>query len=195
MAASNNPANPHHRRRDAIQVDLDSFEVDKEQINNRYFDLAPGMKVQGDTNSKVKDPLRIKSAETIKPGCASLKLTSSEFQTWAAKARGWVQQSNFTATDINVQHMYMTSVLDRETQQKVEAMAEYATADAYKVLKLVEKVHDTANPLFVKRSNFFAAYRGPNEASSAYITRAKVLAGLAKLSEMGELELGKFKVL
>ena len=74
-------------------------------------------------------------------------------------------------------------------------MAEYATAYAYKVLKVVEKVHDTANPLFVKRSNFFAAYRGPNEASSAYITRAKVLAGLAKLSEMGELELGKFKVL
>ena len=106
-----------------------------------------------------------------------------------------MQQSNFLAADINVQHLYMTSVMDKETQQKVEAKPEYAMADAYEVLQLLEKVHDTANPLFVKRSNFFAAYRGPNEAGSAYIARVKVLGDLAKLADMGEPELVEFKVL
>ena len=74
-------------------------------------------------------------------------------------------------------------------------MPEYAMADAFKVLQLVEKVHDTANPLSVKRSNFFAAHRGANETCSAYIARVKVLGALAKLADMNEAELVKFKVL
>ena len=141
------------------------------------------------------NPGKVKPADTIKPACAKLKLTPSEFQVWAAKARGWVQQSNFLANDINVQHLYMTSMLDKETQQKVEAMPEYAMANASEVLQLVERGHDTANPLFVKRSNFFGAYRGPNKANYAYIARVKILGDLAKLSEMDEPELVKFKVL
>ena len=106
-----------------------------------------------------------------------------------------MQQSNFTAADINVQHLYMTSVLDKETQQKVEAIRECVMANANEVLQLMDKVHDTAKLLFVKRSNFFAAYRAPSEASSSYIARVKVLGGLTKLSDMGEPELVKFKVL
>ena len=100
-------------------------------------------------NSKVNTG-KVKPADTIKPSCATLRLTPSKFQVWAAKARGWVQQSNLLAAEVNVQHLYMTSLLDKDTQQKVKAMPEYAMADAFKVLQLVEKVHDTANPLFVK---------------------------------------------
>ena len=39
-------------------------------------------------DSKVKGPGRIKPADTIKPSCGTLKLTPSEFQTWAAKGKG-----------------------------------------------------------------------------------------------------------
>ena len=60
-------------------------------------------------------------------------------------------------------------------------------ADAFKVLQLVEKVHDTAN--------CFAAHRGTNESGSVYIARVKVLGDLAELSDMDESELVKFKVL
>ena len=89
----------------------------------------------------------------------------------------------------------MNSILDKDTQQKVESMPEYSTADAFEVLQLVELVHDIANPLFVKRSNFFAAHRGAGETGSSYIARVKVLGDLAKLSSMDEPELVKFKVL
>ena len=42
--------------------------------------------------SEVKaDVRKVKPADTIKPDRASLKLSSSEFQVWAAKATGWVQ--------------------------------------------------------------------------------------------------------
>ena len=68
-------------------------------------------------------------------------------------------------------------------------------ANAFKVLQLVEKVHDTANPIFVNCSNFFAAHRGASEIGSVYIARVKVLGDLAKLSDMDEAELVKFKVL
>ena len=56
----------------------------------------------------------------------------------------------------------------------------------------MEKVHDTANPLFVKRSNFYAAHRGSGETGSVYIG-VKVLADLAKLSNMDQMEHVKFK--
>ena len=124
-----------------------------------------------------------------------MKFTPSEFQVWAAKARGWVLKSNFLAAEINVHHLYMNAILDKETQQKAEALPEYATSDVFEVLQLVEGVHDTANPLFVKRSNFYAAHREVGETGSSYIARVKVLGDLAKLSSMDEHEHVKFKVL
>ena len=50
-------------------------------------------------------------------------------------------------------------------------------------------------PLFVKRSNFYAAHREVGETGSSYIARVKVLGDLAKLSSMDENEHVKFKVL
>ena len=124
-----------------------------------------------------------------------MKLSPSEFQVWAAKARGWVQHSNFLAVEVNVQQLYMNAVLDKEVQQKVESFPEYAMAGAFEVLQLVEGVHNTANPLVVKRSNFYAAHRDVGETGSSYIARVKVLGDLAKLSSMDENEHVKFKVL
>ena len=76
----------------AIQDNLDTFEQDKEQVDDRYFELATGMRAHKDTiqvpDSKVKGPGRIKPADTIKPSCGTLKLTPSEFHTWAAKGKG-----------------------------------------------------------------------------------------------------------
>ena len=141
------------------------------------------------------DVRKVKPADTIKPGCAVLKLTPSEFQVWAAKARGWIQESYFIIAEVNVQHLYLNAILDKEVQQKVEALPEYAEADAFEVIRLVERVHDAASPLFVKRSNFYVAHRGGGETGSVYIARVKVLADLAKLSEMDQLERVKFKVL
>ena len=113
-----------------------------------------------------------------------MKFTPSEFQVWAAKARGWVLKSNFLAAEINVHHLYMNAILDKETQQKAEALPEYATSDVFEVLQLVEGVHDTANTLFVKRSNIYAAHREVGETEASYIARVKVLGDLAKLSSM-----------
>ena len=68
-----------------------------------------------------------------------------------------------------MQHLYLNAILDKEVQQKVEALPEYAAANSLEVIKLVEQVHDAANPLFVKGSNFYAAHRGNGEAGSVYI--------------------------
>ena len=54
----------------------------------------------------------------------------------------------------------------------------------------MERIHDAAYPLFVKRSNLYVG-----ETGSVYIAIVKVLADLAKLSEMDQLEPVKFKVL
>ena len=72
---------------------------------------------------------------------------------------------------------------------------EYATANSLDVIKLVEKVHTAANSLFVRRSNFYATYRGSGETGSVYIARVKVLADLAKHSDMDLMQHVKFKVL
>ena len=71
--------------------------------------------------------------------------------------------------DVKVQHLYLNAVLDKEIQLKIEALPEYGVADALEVLKLVEKVHDSANPLFVKRSNCYAAHRAGGEVGSTYM--------------------------
>ena len=97
--------------------------------------------------------------------------------------------------DVKVQHLYLNAVLDKEIQLKIEALPEYGVADALEVLKLVEKVHDSANPLFVKRSNFYAAHRAAGEVGSAYIARVRVLADLAKIKDMDHNEHVKFRVL
>ena len=100
------------------------------------------------------DTKKVKSAESIKPGLASLKLSPSEFQVWKGKASSWEQESNFTIADVKVHHLYLNAILDEEIQLKIEALPEYFESDALEVLKLVEKVHDAANPLFVKCSSF-----------------------------------------
>ena len=141
------------------------------------------------------DSKKLKSAEAIKPPVASLKLSPSDFQVWMGKAAGWVEQSNFMIADVKVQHLYLNAVLDKEIQLKIEALPEYTLSDALQVLKLVERVHDSANPLFVKRTNFYAANRTGGEAGSAYISRVRVLADLAKLKDMDHNEHVKFKVL
>ena len=43
-----------------------------------------------------------------------MKLSPSEFQVWAAKARGWVKKSDFLAAEVTVQHLYMNALLDKE---------------------------------------------------------------------------------
>ena len=96
--------------------------------------------------------------------------------------------------DVKIQHLYLKAVLDKEIQLKVEALPEYGLADALQVLKLVERVYDSANPLFVKRTNFYAAHRAGGEVGWAYISRVRVLADLAKLKEMDHSEHMKFKV-
>ena len=63
------------------------------------------------------------------------------------------------------------------------------------MLRQVENIYDKGNQLFVKCSNFFAAYSGTSKTSSAYIARAKILGDLSKLSDMDEPELVMFKVL
>ena len=190
--------NPLQARMETVQHELDTFEVDRRRLYDKFFRLAGGIQAVEDSivvaDVKV-DVGKVKPADTIKPNCASLKLTPSEFQVWLVKAKDWIQQSNFLAAEVNVQHLYVNSILDKETQQKVEALAEYEASDAFEVLVLVERVHDTANPFFVKRSNFFAAHRSSDEKGSAYIARIKVLGDLAKLSRMDEQELIKFKVL
>ena len=176
---------PLQARLATAREDLEAYDKNKQAVNAVYYRLAKG-RIGRESSilvSDVKaDTVKVKPADTIKPSCATLKLTPSEFQIWARKARGWVEQSNFITAKLNVQHLYLNAILDREVQQKVEALPEYEMADAFEVLSLVERVHDSANPLFVKRSNFYAAHRGGGEAGSAYIARVKVLADLAKLA-------------
>ena len=97
--------------------------------------------------------------------------------------------------DVSVQHLYLSAIIEKEIQLKIQALPEYIEADALEVLKLVERVHDAANPLFVKRSSFYAAHRGGGEAESTYIARVRVLADLAKIADMDHKEPVKFKVL
>ena len=83
----------------------------------------------------------------------------------------------------------------KKIQLKIKALPEYGVADDLEVLKLVEKVHNSANPLFVQRSNFYAAHRACGEVGSAYIARVRVLADLVKMKDMDHNKHVKFKVL
>ena len=56
--------------------------------------------------------------------------------------------------DVNVQHLYLNAIIDKEIQLKIEALPEYIDADALEVLKLVEKVHDAANTFFCQTIKF-----------------------------------------
>ena len=179
---------------------LNAYTVEKEELDGRYFELAGSFHARQHARMKSlseskTDSKKLKSADAIKPGMASLKLSPSDFQVWMGKAAGWVEQSNFMIADVKVQHLYLNAVLDKEIQLKIEALPEYTLSDALQVLKLVERVHDSANPLFVKRTNFYAANRTGGEAGSAYISRVRVLADLAKLRDMDHNEHVKFKVL
>ena len=186
----------HSNAQDALLA----YTEDKDDLDEKYFELAGSfqarqlarMKLQSEAS---KDSRKLKSADSIKPGLASLKLSPTEFQVWMAKAEGWIVQSNFMIADVKVQKLYVNAVLDKEIQLKVEALPEYNLSDALQVLKLVEQIHDSSNPLFVKRTNFYAANRTSGETGSAYISRVRVLADLAKLKDMDHTEHVKFRVL
>ena len=190
---------------DVAESDLGAYLEDKDRLESKYFKLAGSFhERQKAENTLVAeksrleckpDTKKVKSAEAIKPAPASLKLLPSEFQIWAVKAAGWVQESNFMLSDVSVQHLYLNAIIDKEIQLKIEALPEYVDADALEIIKLVEKVHNAANPLFVKRSSFYAAHRNGGETESTYIARVRVLADLAKIADMDHKEHVKFKVL
>jgi hypothetical protein len=154
----------HGNAQDALKA----YTVGKEELDVRYFELAGSFHARQQARMKSQseskpDSKKIRSADGIKPAVASLKLSPSDFQVWMGKAAGWVEQSNFMVADVKVQHLYLNVVLDKEIQLKVEALPEYGLADALPVLKLVERVHDSSNPLFVKRTNFYAVHRAGGE--------------------------------
>ena len=94
------------------ESELSVYEDDKDSLESSYFELAGSFhERQKAENSLVAEKLRsepkpdtkkIKSADAIKPGPASLKLSPSEFHIWAVKAAGWVQESNFMIADVSV---------------------------------------------------------------------------------------------
>ena len=178
--------------------ELRAFSEDRDKLEWSYFELAGSFHER--QNSMVKsrseakpDTKKLTSAEAIKPSLAPLKLSPSEFPVRKGLATGWVQESNFMIAD--VKHLYLNAIMDKEIQLKIKALPEYVDSDAHEVLKLVEKVHYAANPLFVKRSSFYAALRAGGEAGSAYYARVSVLAGLARIKDMDHKEHVKFKVL
>ena len=187
------------------EAELGAYVIDKEDLESSFYTLAGSFHERRNAENslvaeksraeKKPDAKKIKSADAIKPAVASLKLSPTEFQIWSAKAAGWVKESNFLNADVSVQHLYLNAIIDKEIQLKIEALPEYVEADSLVILQLVEKVHDAANPLFVKRSNFYAAKRGGGESESAYLARVRVLSDLAKIDDMGGKEHVKFKVL
>ena len=187
------------------EAELGTYVADKEDLESSFYRLAGSFhERQKAENSLVAeksraehkpDTKKVKSADAIKPDKASLKLSPTEFKIWSAKAAGWVKESNFLSAEVDVQHLYLNAIIDKEIQLKIESLPEYAEADSLEILQLVEKVHDAANPLFVKRSNFYAAKRGGGEAESTYLARVRVLSDLAKIDDMDGAEHVKFKVL
>ena len=183
------------------EAELGAYVADKEDLESSFYRLAGSFhERQKAENSLVAeksraehkpDTKKVKSADAIKPAPASLKLSPTEFQIWSAKAAGWVKESNFLSADVSVQHLYLNAIIDKEIQLKIESLPEYAEADSLEILELVKQVHDAANPLFVKRSNFYAAKRGGGEAESAYLSRVRVLSDLAKIDDMDGKEIGR----
>ena len=75
----------------AAMGEFKAYKKDKHKLDSDYFWLAGGAQDRENSMivSEVKaDVRKIKPADTIKPDCASLKLTPSEFQEWAAKMTG-----------------------------------------------------------------------------------------------------------
>ena len=87
-------------RIDAAGEELGAFSKDRDKLELGYFELAGSFHerqssmVRSQSEPK-PDTKKVKSADAIKPGMASLKLSPSEFQVWAGKTAGWVQESNF----------------------------------------------------------------------------------------------------
>ena len=116
------------------ESDLSAYLEDKDSLESKYFDLAGSFhERQKAENTLVAeksrleckpDTKKVKSAEAIKPAPASLKLSPSEFQIWAVKVAGWVQESNFMLSDVSVQHLYLNAIIDKEIQLKIEALQE-----------------------------------------------------------------------
>ena len=119
------------------------YTEDKDELDESYFEptgsfherQSARMKSQSESKSDTK---KLKSADAIKPGMASLNLSPSGFQVWMGKVTGWVQQSNFMIADVKVQHLYLDAVLDKEIQLKIEALPEYDVPGALEVLKLAD---------------------------------------------------------
>ena len=69
-----------------------AYTVDKEELDGKYFELAGSfqarqlarMKSQSEAKN---DSKKLKSADAIKPGLVSLKLSPTEFQVWMGKDR------------------------------------------------------------------------------------------------------------
>ena len=188
------------------ESELGDYTADKENLETSFYKLAGSFRDRQRANNSLETEKsrteckpdtsqKVKSAEAIKPDKASLKLSPTEFRIWSAKASGWVKQSNFLLAEVDVQHLYVNAIIDKDIQLKIEALPEYAESDALQMLDLVERVHDAANPLFVKRSNFYAAKRSGGEAESTYLARVRVLSDLAKIDDMNGAEHIKFKVL
>jgi hypothetical protein len=83
----------------SAQDELRVFTEDKDKLDESYFELAGSFherqtaRMKSQSESK-PDTKKLKSADAIKSGLASLKLSPSEFQVWMGKATGWVQESN-----------------------------------------------------------------------------------------------------
>ena len=89
---------PMVARHEAARAELGAFTADRDKLDSDYFRLA-GMFLERESSVVRSEPKpdtkKVKSADAIQPGPASLKLTLSEFQIWAGKATGWIQESNF----------------------------------------------------------------------------------------------------
>ena len=63
---------------------LNAYTVEKEELDGRYFELAGSFHARqharnNSLSESKTDPKKFKSADAIKPGLASLKLSPSEF--------------------------------------------------------------------------------------------------------------------
>ena len=77
----------------SAEDELRVFTEDKDELESSYFELAGSFherqsaRVKSQSESK-PDTKKLKSADAIKPGLASLKLSPSEFQVWMGDRLG-----------------------------------------------------------------------------------------------------------
>ena len=162
------------------------------------LDLEGGLSVLSAQLTKVKS-LKTKKLNTWRKTIERFKVDQNNQELWSALKLNREAAEEFgTAYEVLMEAcmVKMQKELDRAEFGTVSPMiAKLAEADSLEILKLVEKVHDAANSLFVKRSNFYAVKRGGGEVESTYLARVRVLSDLAKIGEMDGKEQVKFKVI